>query len=665
MRGVEISSSMPGHYATEFYPTQEDYLRWFSQIKEMGANTLKPQRLMDDEFYNALYTYNEEHEKPLYLLQGISVSDAANYGYGSGYDADYMGQLLEDGKAAVDIIHGKKTIGLGRLSGTGKYLKDISEYTIGIVVGNDWNPDAVAYTDHQAIHENARYEGTYLSSKTQASPFEVMLTEVMDKIIKYETEKYHEQRPVGFINSPETDFLEYDENYAEQLRKYVRIDAEHLAAKETMKAGIFAAYRLFDYCDRFSDYLSEEQIRELGDKLAGLDEDSSYGGYLQLVSRYHTMPALLTEYGFSTARGATRMGSAPNDEVMQGEKLMRVYGDAMTYGWSGVCISAWQDIWEQKTWNTAFAVNLNRRNLWHDVQSDGQNYGLMAYVPGEKEKICVIDGKTEEWLKEDEAITSGDTSVSLRYDEEALYLMVSGEEISPENRFYIPIDICDEVGNKSCAAPELTFDGNVDFILCVDGTENTRLLVQERYLAMRERFEHEITGKDPFAVFPDKESAVFVPVQMALENPTLLADFRNIAPEERRRKTAFGIWNTGYLTWGTEDKDSKDHTSLADFYFGSQCVEIRIPWQMLNIADPTLMSVHRDYYENYGVEFKNVKSVGLGFAADSNREDCVELQQVRLKKLDRQLKVHERLKDSYYIVRNVWKEENADAVPAG
>ena len=36
---------------------------------------------------------------------------------------------------------------------------------------------------------------------------------------------------------------------------------------------------------------------------------------------------------------------------------------------------------------------------------------------------------------------------------------------------------------------------------------------------------------------------------------------------------------------------------------GDGFVEIKIPWQLLNFADPTKMYIHDDYYEVYGVEY--------------------------------------------------------------
>ena len=39
IKGVNMGSGMPGEWSTDFKIDKETYLRWFKQIKEMGANT--------------------------------------------------------------------------------------------------------------------------------------------------------------------------------------------------------------------------------------------------------------------------------------------------------------------------------------------------------------------------------------------------------------------------------------------------------------------------------------------------------------------------------------------------------------------------------------------------------------------------------------------------
>ena len=80
IRGVDVYSAIPGYPTLEFAAETEDYLRWMEQIGEMGANTIRALNIMDDEFYEALYRYNTSHEEPLYLLQGLQISDESNYG---------------------------------------------------------------------------------------------------------------------------------------------------------------------------------------------------------------------------------------------------------------------------------------------------------------------------------------------------------------------------------------------------------------------------------------------------------------------------------------------------------------------------------------------------------------------------------------------------------
>ena len=38
--------------------------------------------------------------------------------------------------------------------------------------------------------------------------------------------------------------------------------------------------------------------------------------------------------------------------------------------------------------------------------------------------------------------------------------------------------------------------------------------------------------------------------------------------------------------------EAADYDSLADFCFGEDCVEIRIPWALLNFANPAEMLIH-------------------------------------------------------------------------
>lgn len=645
LRGVDLLSSMPGAYATAYAPTADDYLRWLEQIGAMGANAVRVVTIMDDDFYNALYTYNTTHAEPLYLVQGLSVADSAGNGAGDAYDENFLGALVDDAKAAVDVVHGRRDLPPTGLKGSGSYRKDVSTWVAGYLVGTEWFPDTIAYTDHNAARSGA-FLGDYFATGADATPFEAALAQVMDVIASYETDKYATQRPVGMLVAPDCDLLVYEDVYARQLQKYAFVDPEHVVPTNKMQAGRFAAYRLFDFCDNFSAYLSQDQAQALAPLLADLDTTQVFGGYLQFLSRYHTMPLVAAGYHASSARSPIRLGVEPLTEQEQGEALAQIAQTLEADGWSGGFISTWQDTWERRSWNTAFATDPTNSYLWHDLQTDGQNYGLMAFAPGE-EAVCVLDGDPSEWDDGDEVSVRDGMTLSARYDAECLYLLVTG--VDADEKAYIPIDVSEEVGSTASTDPTLSFDRGADFLLCLDGPSNTRLLVQERYDALRENFLYETEGEDPFIEFPSPDSAVFVPVRSALSNP-LLVDVLN--PDTMLLKR-LGTWEAGLLTAGSGDPSSEEYDSLADICFGDGCVEIRIPWLLLNVGNPASMEVHRDYYEHYGVELYPIETLWLGIAREGDGR-TIRLKPFAVEGWGSNPSYRERLKASYTVMQQLW-----------
>lgn len=645
LRGVDVSASMPGHYATAYEAGEKDYLRWFQAIGEMGANAVRVIHVMDDDFYNALYTYNTSHEQPLYLLQGTSVEDQVGNSAKDAYDSGFLDSLLKDGKTLVDIIHGRKDLPAVGIQSGGIYRRDISPWVAGFLVGTEWSPDTISYTDHSSIRSGS-YQGTYFQTSPDATPFEAAMALVMDEITAYETDKYGAQRPVGFLCDPSCDFLEYQEIYARQLEKHAQTNPEHVKAQPPMEAGSFAAYRLFDFCADFSACLTPAQRLAIAPLLAELPAGQPYGGYLALLGRYHTMPVLAAGYGFSTSRGAIVQGRAPLSEKEQGARLVEICQTLETDGWAGGFISTWQDEWERRSWNTAYAAVPTKHYLWHDLQTDSQGYGLMAFAPGE-EAACTLDGSPSEWKPEDILLEQDVLRLSARYDAEGLYLLLEG--VSPEKPAYVPLDISPEVGSRSCDSLSIAFQRETDLILCLAGTDNSRLLVQERWDPLRERFQYETEGEDPFLDFPEKDSPRFVPLGMAVQNPLLVDE---LTPETRALQR-LGVWEAGRLTHGNGDSQSEEYNSLADFCFGEGCVEVRLPWLMLNIGDPSAMMAHRDYYQHYGVEFKPIQEIWIG-ASQGDAEEEIPMRAFRVKGW-KTLLYRERLKESYYTMQAYWK----------
>jgi len=640
LRGVEVTPSIPGHMAWDFAATRDDYLRWFGYIDVMGANSIYVSNIMNSAFYRALYTFNTTNDTPLFLLQGVGGHDYNN--------------LTSSLREAIDIIHGRRVNFLGR-AGVEFFFSDISPWVVGFVVGSDWDPDMITFMNHFDPALPDSFEGEFFSAAYGASRFEVMLARVMDDAVAYETRRFKVQRPIGFISNPLVDFLEYSVAYATQLRKYVQLDPENILPSESMTAGIFAAYRLFHFTDDFVNFLSPSQQEALAPMLEDLGYSNFVSGYLNLLARYHSMPVIATGFGFSSSRAPHIMDRPPMNERQQGEALAGMAMQIEESGWGGAFISTWQDTWERRTWNTAFSSDPWHYHYWHNLQSVDQGYGLMALDPGRYTRPVLIDGNADEWNESHLVHEYGDIRIYAQYSLQGLYLMIRGEGVNPENTLYLPIDVTPRSGTS--VFENLAFERHANFLLILSGEYDSRLLVNRRYHATYQRFYEEMTGINPFAhAVPPRWESEFVPITLALQS-TLLVDahmFEFLGPafaEEVREMQRLRSWDTGMLTHGIGDPASPDFNSLADFFFGENLVEIRLPWMLLNFYDPANMRVHDDYYDRFGVEGIHVQEIYIGIVAENG---AAPMSPIPLRGWRSNVYTHERLKQSYFIMQELW-----------
>lgn len=112
---------------------------------------------------------------------------------------------------------------------------------------------------------------------------------------------------------------------------------------------------------------------------------------------------------------------------------------------------------------------------------------------------------------------------------------------------------------------------------------------------------------------------------------------------------------TGNLLYGNGNPKSKDFNNLADFCYGKDFIEIRIPWGLLNFYNPSRMQIHDDYYEHYGVEPISIDKMYIGVGTANSK---IELSPMKLEGWGKKVTYHERLKESYYILKDYWNNEN-------
>ena len=682
IRGVNMGVGIPGEWATDYAIDEETYLRWFQYVQELGANTIRVYILLQDDFYNALYEYNTAREaageEPLWLIHGVWVNDYVQFSHRDAYDPDFRETFIDDCQTLVDVLHGQRSLSLGRGLGSGSYRNDVSRWVIGYILGVEWEDVTVAYTNNKYPERNS-YQGTYMYTSPEATAFEAMLCEVGDKIIEYESSRYGQQRLVAFSNWPTTDPFVYPADITAHFLKCATVDVEHIRTTDAFIAGQFASYHVYPYYPDYFNYLispvdagTEEAgmgdfyyETDYGVRIDGLltgdlrtdfyDCDgnvNTYYAYLKTLNEYHTLPVVISEYGVSTGRGMaqrdtnTGRNQGHMTEQEQGQAIIDCYEDIMAAGCAGSCIFTWQDEWFKRTWNTMHAVDLDNTPYWSDYQTNEQYFGLLTFDPGEEESVCYVDGDGSEWGEEDVVIADGEASLSMKYDEKFIYFYLDGVDARSET-LYIPIDTTPKTGSTYCQNYGLNFSRPCDFVICIDGEDNSRVLVQERYEVIRAMFLNNTEMMDPYVNAVEPDTPVFKPIELILQ---FLPD-----GAAREADQAFESYETGDLRYGNADPEAEGFDSLADFCFTDEGgVEIRIPWQLLNFANPSEMMIHDDYYEHYGIEYIHIDEMYVGFSRGDGDGWRIPMAAFPLEGWGTDVTYHERLKRSYYILQEYW-----------
>ncbi|MCQ2560781.1 MAG: hypothetical protein MJ186_01915 [Clostridia bacterium] len=661
IKGVDMGSGIPGEWATDFAADEETYLRWFKLIKEMGANTIRVYTVQEDIFYNAFYKYNKDNDDPLYLIQGVWVNDYIQNSHIDAFDPKFVDAFIDNCRVMIDVVHGNRKINLGTRasSGSGTYKKDISPWVLGYILGVEWEDVTVVYTNekYKSVEGSNQYIGEYMYTSRDASPFEAMLARVGDQAIAYETERYREQRIIAFSNWPTTDPFKYPDFIEKYFMKCAEVNVENILSTEEFLSGQFISYHVYPYYPDYLTYMDNWTPLKIS-HADFLDENgtlNTYRAYLTALNKFHTMPVVISEFGVSTGRGMaqkdqnTGRNQGNMSESGQGKALVECYEDIKASGCAGCCIFTWQDEWFKRTWNTMYAVNLKRNPYWSDYQTNEQYFGLLSFDPGDEKSVCYVDGDVSEWTEEDLVSDNNETKLYMKYDEKFIYFMVNKPGLKfGEDTIYIPIDTTPKSGTTWCRFNGLTFDKAVDFMLTIHGMDDSRLQVQEYYEALRSTYSENVHGINSYYEdnIPDKDSPEFVNIDMILQTATALLEHDNLANAE--------VFETGKLTYGNANPDSPSFNSLADFISKGDCIEIKLPWQLLNFADPSRMTIHDDYYSGfYGVDFTTINCMHVGVADGSNERRMV-LDKFNLKGWNNKETSHERLKRSYYVMKDLW-----------
>jgi hypothetical protein len=640
IKGVNMGLGKPGYFPGEAAITEEEYARWFELIGEMNSNCIRVYTVQPPGFYEALYNYNQTAESPLYLIQGTWYDETRLYETEDAFDSQLLDYLYKDMSNLVDIIHGDCVIEpeAGRASGT--YTYDISKYVIGWILGIE--SDALFVTTTNEAHPDiVSYEGKYISADN-VEPFEVFWAQTGDYIVSYEMDKYGMQRPVSFTNWLTADMLTHPSETMDK-EDSVDLNVENLTATAAFPSGLFANYHIYPYYPNFM-YTQKEYIEYK-------DEDgniNTYKAYLEDLIAQHDLPVLVSEFGVPAAKGIshaniyTGFNQGNITQQQQGEMLASMMQDIYDTGYAGGMVFSWQDEWFKRIWSTENSTDSDRRAYWDDEMTCEQHYGLLEFVPGEDEsKIVVLDGDDSEWSEGDLLKQSNQTSLYVRYDCAYLYLMVKKNNADySSNPTLISFDITPKSGSMSYNGTN--FDRAVDFVVTIDGKDNSQILVQSYY----DRYRYEYGEYDEDIPVTDEmqsaDNSLFQPIYMFMERELILPDRDEVIPLNR--------FEIGKLVFGTTDYNSPDYNSLSDYYYDGDILEIRIPWLMLNFRDPSTKEIDDDFWEN-GFKGLNIDSIWIGISTGD--DSYIEMNEFQWENWD-YYPYFERPRKSYYILQELY-----------
>jgi len=598
VKGINLGTALPGRFPVEFPDDPALYRRWFDEIGELGANAVRLYTLHPPSLYRALREHNASRpEERLRLIQGVWVELPERHDFD---DPSFRAAVGDEVRRVIDAVHGNLELPKAAGRAHGVYDADVSDDVLTYLLGREWEPFAVRDFDARKAGKPARFAGRFVQVDA-GSPMEVWLAWLCETAAAHETDYYGMQHPVAFVSWPTLDPLHHptESTAAEQAvfegqpappagaevydEDGVSVDPARIRATAEFRAGTFAAYHVYPY---YPDFMILDP--GYGQPRADGTVDR-YRAYLDDLAAHHgDQPILIAEFGVPSSRDISHLHPegrhhGGHTEVEQGTidaELLQSIHDARMAG--GV-LFAWVDEWFKRNWAVANrVVPAERGRLWYNGLNPEQHYGLVAAFPGSAGPRVVLDGSSAEWAGVAALYEGSGRLRQLRatFDEGYLYLLLAlggeGRAIDWEREaFWIGIDTYGTEAGDHRLPPPVASDVAIglEFLVRLEGLRQSRLFVDPPYLI----FEGE-QGR-PCRSEPNHDG-VFTDI---------------LAGPNRERYGRDGThfpartYSRSVLRHGSTDPDSPAFDSLADWIASADgsTIEMRIPWGLLNVTDPS------------------------------------------------------------------------------
>jgi len=618
IKAVNLGAALPGKYPSEFPPNDGTYNRWIQLVAEMGANAIRVYTIHPPHFYAALRAWNLAHARnPVWLIHGVWAEPPPGKKEEQYDDPQWLAQFRREMQRVVSLTHGDALIPAAPGHASGAYSADVSSWTLGYIIGREWEPySVIAYnTLHQSRTSN---HGTYITI-SGGNPLETWLAEQCDYMVSFEMQRYNAQRPIAYTNWPTLDPLTHPtetsmpqeiallrargEQIVQKSKEYdndaVALDAVKMHATAAFPAGVFASYHAYPYYPEFL-------VVDPGYSSTRSPEGpSNYFAYVrELVAHHGDMPVVISEYGVPSSRGIGHFqpqgwnhgGLSEQQQALIDARLTR---DIFAAGAAGAGLFALIDEWFKKSWIvTDFEHPAERKRLWLNPLDAEESYGVVAMRAGRAGSRIRIDGDTTDWrgrpvLYPETAPTSTVAaplrlkSLRVAQDEAYVYLRLDVGRVDwARANYHIGIDTYRQnLGDTRFPHTGSPVPVGLEFVVDLRGVEASQVLVDRPYNPYRPVA---IPGSKPQAIQYVYNTNVR-PVANALaqwDSLVVVPNRRRIGPDGKIYPAI--SYNRNRLLYSRESDNS-----LADWFAdpASGVIEVRIPWGMLQVVDPSMRSV--------------------------------------------------------------------------
>lgn len=655
--GVNFGLALPGRSPGEFEASRQQIRRWLQASADMGANSVRVYTVQSPKFYRELRLYNLLNpDKPLFLLQGAWLKEPEEDPE-TAHDPDYLSPAIRSWFAdeidkVVDVVHGNRTIphgsaqdriNYGRAFGT--FDADCSPWLIGYLIGREVEPYTIETTEakHSTAKERSYTTGKYFSIHN-VTAVEAFIVEHMDYLMRLQVARYGEQRPIGFSNWPTLDPLAHytEPKMPVSSEDTYEIDLTKMQIAPSFTAGMFISFHAYPYYPDFILY--QPEYAAVHDEVG----PNSYLGYLKDLRKfYKDYAVIISETGHPSSQGSAHFAASglnhggynESEQAWANLRTLKTVADA---GLDGACLFSLLDEWFKRAWITdRVSLPADRKRLWHNMMSPEQHFGLIALRPGSPDRFHEIDGKdTKDW----EGIAAqaqapgpaqapvGDGYDAMRdlrdltvdHDAGFLHVRLRVASLDPDGDgqvdwskvdYYLSLDTLDPGRGDGWldAKKSVALQRRAEFQLVIRSAQDVQLLVDEPYDLFGVWHGLRLPWQQYRTAINDNGSYNVV---AALTNQFYVWS-QPVPGSKVLSETVLGprlAQETGRFRTGLERENSS-----SNMWFDAKTgvIEVRIPWNLLNVTDPSQRKVVDD--DGTGgkksKELHIVTTSGIGIAA--------------------------------------------------